>query len=997
MIKRILTIIVFIVLISLNINVGDIDSTNNTINYDVDNSEFPNPERGFYKHYETYASSHVPLSVFSSQLNSHRNDNISLIMRHYYLDSFVNADISNSYLLSIRSDLDLVRASGLKVILRFSYVSGVPPYTPPHGDANKTRILGHINQLESIFHDYEDIIATVKVSFIGLWGEWYYTDHFTPNDQNPYDNSGYVDRREITEALLDALPQSRTVQVRTPWWKTGMYNTNDPITLSNAFNGTYYSRIGQHNDCFLTDITDQGTYSYDVTIRNAQRNYVASETRYVPMGGETCQLSARSIYSTAIMEMEEFHYSYLNRDYNIDALNNINNTAPDSNGLEIISKRLGYRLELINSILPDQVTVGEDLNYTININNSGFASFYNERPVKLVLRNMNNNSEYSFDLPHDPRHWLPGNHELTGNITIPSNLPIGEYGIFLNMPDNSTMLENNPAYSVRFANQGTWETSTGYNNLFATFDVESEIGNTFYVSRNGLPAGDGLSWATAWDELNKIDWDEIHPSDRILIDGGTINMTYSTMLIVGASGTIDNPIRIELATEPGRDGKAIFFGGRTALLPYCDQVSYINEATLQNGIRVEGHSNIIIDGKKWSGIELKGYSIGAWLFSNSNNVTLRNIEIYNNGTAAQNSTTGRWTPNQPGIRLAGAGHLFDRLIIRDNGTDAIQSDFWDPPIVVAIGDITITNSWLHNRRMHPDRPDEAFNYCRHTDGIQIYHAGLAGQDAIIGQVNGIHIENSVFGPGLDQSVVLGQTPYTHDGTPTGRKRPGVKVDDVTFRNVLFHRAAAINIYGYRDIPSENWKFENVTIDCGPYTTYTGVCIQLEGSGHHISDSIIMGSKNRFTTNTSYDPFTAGLNNNCQFDNFVSGGTNSTVVLGDDLEPLFVDVDYLDHQYIGDYTQIASSPCLGRGSTLTSVKQLAPVPVEPVHIPFITTGLRNVLYYGHQGLAESLELLALDNTNNSFGNLNLESNEEYIPSPLVKKYHKVEMCLLISYN
>src|SRR6266568_2210939 len=43
---------------------------------------------------------------------------------------------------------------------------------------------------------------------------------------------------------------------------------------------------------------------------------------------------------------------------------------------------------------------------------------------------------------------------------------------------------------------------------------------TYYVSKNGSDSG-GTSWATAWNELNQINWSVINPGDTITIDGGS--------------------------------------------------------------------------------------------------------------------------------------------------------------------------------------------------------------------------------------------------------------------------------------------------------------------------------------------------------------------------------------------------------------------------------------------------------------------------------------------
>ena len=99
--------------------------------------------------------------------------------------------------------------------------------------------------------------------------------------------------------------------------------------------------------------------------------------------------------------------------------------------------------------------------------------------------------------------------------------------------------------------------------------------DTFYVSKLGNNS-DGLSWASAWNELDQIDWSIIQPGHTILIDGGSSEMVYTTILAPTASGEAGKPVTIKMAQETGRDGKVVIFGGRATQLPYCGQTNYIN-------------------------------------------------------------------------------------------------------------------------------------------------------------------------------------------------------------------------------------------------------------------------------------------------------------------------------------------------------------------------------------------------------------------------------------
>ena len=50
-------------------------------------------------------------------------------------------------------------------------------------------------------------------------------------------------------------------------------------------------------------------------------------------------------------------------------------------------------------------------------------------------------------------------------VGIPDDMPVGEYELYLNLPDPEVALYNNPAYSIRLANQDIWDETTGYNKL----------------------------------------------------------------------------------------------------------------------------------------------------------------------------------------------------------------------------------------------------------------------------------------------------------------------------------------------------------------------------------------------------------------------------------------------------------------------------------------------------------------------------------------------------
>lgn len=414
-------------------------------------------------------------------------------------------------------------------------------------------------------------------------------------------------------------------------------------------------------------------------------------------------------------------------------------------------------------------------------------------------------------------------------------------------------------------------------------------GETFYVSRKGENEN-GRSWQTAWNELDQIDWRIITPGSTILVDGGNVQMTYESELQIGQSGTAESPITVKLSDAEGRNGQAIFFGGRSVPLPYCGQTEFDNsnvDELLAHGIKTNDHGYVVIDGTKWRGIVIHGYNRnGIRIDRNSVHITVRYVEVYNNGSARQQAN-GDWYSDHPGVLLGGKDVTFQRVIIHDNGQDAFQA-LWDQN---NLQDFALEQSWLFNGRKHPTI-NESANYCTHTDGIQIHDGGL---------ISGITINETIIGPGFTQGIILGQAE-----TASGA---WADVQNVTIHNSLFSKAADNNILGYRKTKSDNWNIDHVTLHC-PQTK--GHCLTIDQKNHSVTNTIIQGSRITFTDGLDH------YEGNCQWQ-------TSGFQIGLEADPQFANVSATDSLSLDDYTVDPASPCSGAGSSITSVEQLLNLP------------------------------------------------------------------------
>lgn len=488
-----------------------------TVTYQPTTDLFPNPERGFYRYFESKSSS-VPQTTWSVSALSSTNsvnwlspaeeETITQVYCFFVLDNFLTTNIDASFLQNIRNNLTNIRAAGKKCILRFAYSNdstdsdGDDVYDPDVfengiADADLPQILAHIGQLDPIFNDYVDVISVVQAGFIGVWGEWYYTNYFIDDPANPGAVSAtqYQRRRQVVDALLNALPAKRMIAVRYPLAKKEMYNRTTPITLGEAYQNRPVARVGYHNDAFLNSYGDSGTY------RDASdRTYTASETTYLGMGGEINAPESGAPSRdcpNAIGEMETFHWSYINTDYYITALQNwdsgdcIHNPNDISNS---ILDRLGYRFRLTEATFPSSAERGTFAQIEIELVNEGFAASYNPRDVYLILKETASGNEYSFKLPVEPRLWLANGqtHLIDEAISLPANMPAGEYALLLHLPDPHPTLTADARYAIRLANAGLWPQSSwdGRNDLLHTMTVQAPSGPpTERVEQVG-PSGD---------------------------------------------------------------------------------------------------------------------------------------------------------------------------------------------------------------------------------------------------------------------------------------------------------------------------------------------------------------------------------------------------------------------------------------------------------------------------------------------------------------------------
>ena len=447
-----------------------------------------NPERGFY---EARSTSGYPLS--KSHIAAARTNKRTLFHIGHTLPA--TTDISSSFLQRLRNELSWLREGGAKCILRFSYSDS---YEEKPWDATPEQVLKHIAQLKPILQEYGDVILTFQAGFVGIWGEWYYTDNF---DKANGDDD-YALRKQVVDAMLDAMPADRSVALRTPLFKKMMYagGTYDNIlTEETAYNGSALARLSCFNDCFGASSTDQGTFD-----GSSSREYWMNESKYVFMGGETCDVSDYCKCSQSLQDMEDYHWSYLNSAYNQDVIGRW-----ETDGcIDEIKRRLGYRLSLTDVYRSATAVAGNSFSVKVSIKNSGFAAPMNGRAVELILVDSNGNKTvYDLSKDIDPRYWFAdGTYTFEKTIQLPSEAK-GKCTMYLNLPDPKSTLHDNPKFSIRLANSDIWSEDTGYNKMFDFTVLEkgsTPVPEPTPGDGNGTAEGED---ATMGEEFNP--WGEI--------------------------------------------------------------------------------------------------------------------------------------------------------------------------------------------------------------------------------------------------------------------------------------------------------------------------------------------------------------------------------------------------------------------------------------------------------------------------------------------------------
>ncbi|WP_433221016.1 DUF4832 domain-containing protein [Dactylosporangium sp. CS-047395] len=489
---------------------------------------FTNPERGFHNRYEIindpsvndYASNTIPgfnPDMLDRTFARAKADGNTLIHSYLHLDKYQTTDLPQALLDNLGTGLAAIRAQGLKIVLRTAYVwDGYSAVTEPQMER-------HIDQLAPVLAANADVIMHLEAGFFGAWGEW----HSSPYTASSEESQAPV-RYRLVKKLLSSTPASIPVAIRYPIFNYEFAQRTSPpagCTLPNncLLTTAEFDRLGFHDDCFLADSADMGTYDqnswlgwFDVAQKKQWvYDYVTSTGGNKIVGGETCNASGGNDTAgvNAQYELSHQHWTEINADYaavNTDLWKNVNTAASGADPAETlyhrIQRKLGYRLRLADATFTNAAAPGSGFTFSAHLVNDGYAGIIKPRPVYLVFDNGTN--RYNVQLTGlDPRTWKSGAVTVpTQTVTLPA-MASGSYKLALWLPDQATGLRGNAAYSVRLANTGTWDAAKGFNVLANAVTVGTCTGDCTPPTASTLSAGTvngqsvPLTWTGATDNV----------------------------------------------------------------------------------------------------------------------------------------------------------------------------------------------------------------------------------------------------------------------------------------------------------------------------------------------------------------------------------------------------------------------------------------------------------------------------------------------------------------
>lgn len=410
-------------------------------------AELRNPYIGWYQIYTYELSDNA---TFDLSEVSALDQEAGLALLEFNLKNYADGPVSGTGLSKLSQILEVWRCTGRQLIVRFLYDwDGNALASEP---SSLSVILNHMTQISEIVNRYSDCIYILQGIFIGSWGEMH--------------NSRYANAEDmltLIKHLCSLTSPSILLAVRTPQQWRLFADSEEPLTKSAAFDGSLASRLGLFNDGMLGSDTDLNTYGSDISFpssyekqsREDELKFQNSLCNYVPNGGEVVIPNPRNDFSPAVKDLSDMHVSYLNSEYDKDVLSKwqaktYTGEGPyqGMNGLDYISRHLGYRYVLRSSKCPSVLPWEKTASLSVTLENVGFSSCYRPFDISITLEETTTGQTEQLSVTADTRLLIPGE---SIQLAIPFEIrsyATGTYDVRLKITDPAS---NSPVF---LANEG---------------------------------------------------------------------------------------------------------------------------------------------------------------------------------------------------------------------------------------------------------------------------------------------------------------------------------------------------------------------------------------------------------------------------------------------------------------------------------------------------------------------------------------------------------------
>ena len=410
--------------------------------FEASDEDFGNPGRGLQRSYEEEIGSWQTIDDADE----------TTPRRQMYLP-VTEGPLSQALLDGVRRDLEWARGQGLLVDLRFAYSHGFGVPEPSYA-----AILRHQEQLAPIVHEFAHILNALALGLIGPWGEQHSVRAAGFGEAD--DAGAYPKRLELLRGWLDGAPRGLVVALRYPHQLRWM------IEEGGLTEGEL-ARTAIYNDGFLANLHHEGTFRVfsDNERLEDEKRWLAEYSKTHPSRAES------NVEQAGAAEYAKAETNWLTDGfarYHVDTLREwglVSLVLQPRNVWADVQRKLGYRLVVRGAVLPENVQPGERITVAFQIENEGYAPPRRERLMVLHF-----GDQPALVEGIDTRTWLPGSRTVRGEVIVPE-LPDGTYELTLGLPDFAPALQSDARYSIRLANEGVWDATSGTNRMNATTTI----------------------------------------------------------------------------------------------------------------------------------------------------------------------------------------------------------------------------------------------------------------------------------------------------------------------------------------------------------------------------------------------------------------------------------------------------------------------------------------------------------------------------------------------